>query len=172
MKVLSANITRTRPIDFDLGVKYVQNSLSVTSAEFALIQAAAAEHNIAVSLGFSERDGESVYISQAMISAEGTLTSKRRKMKPTHMERTIFGDATGGECLVPPVDVGCPRGWKSRKPQLLGAYPAAAQILHLLEGRADPRGSLAASRLFRERLAWFLLNDCRRVLDGFSDVCC
>lgn len=103
--MLSANMIRTRPIDFDLGTKYVQNSLSVTSAEFAVIQAAAAEHNIAVSLGFSERDGESVYISQAMVSAEGTLTSKRRKMKPTHMERTIFGDATGGECLVPPVDV-------------------------------------------------------------------
>jgi predicted amidohydrolase len=29
----------------------------------------------------------------------------RRKMKPTHMERTIFGDATGGQCLAPIVDV-------------------------------------------------------------------
>lgn len=70
-----------------------------------MIQAAAAEHEIAVSLGFSERDGESVYISQAMISAAGALTTKRRKMKPTHMERTIFGDATGGECLAPIADI-------------------------------------------------------------------
>ncbi|GAB7332755.1 hypothetical protein MBLNU13_g04492t1 [Cladosporium sp. NU13] len=102
---LSANSSRSRPIDFELGVKYVQNSLSVTSSEFAVIKAAAAEHKIAVSLGFSERDGESVYIAQAMISATGTLTTKRRKMKPTHMERTIFGDATGGECLVPLVSI-------------------------------------------------------------------
>lgn len=102
---LSANSIRSRPIDFELGVKYVQNSLSVTSSEFAVIKAAAAEHKIAVSLGFSERDGESVYIAQAMISATGTLTTKRRKMKPTHMERTIFGDATGGECLVPLVSI-------------------------------------------------------------------
>lgn len=80
-------------------MKYVQNSLRVDSPEFAAIKAAAAEHQIAVSLGFSERDGESVYIAQAIISADGTLSSKRRKMKPTHMERTIFGDATSGECL-------------------------------------------------------------------------
>lgn len=103
--VLSTNSIRSRPIDFELGVKYVQNSLSVTSPEFAVIKAAAAEHKTAVSLGFSEKDGESVYIAQAMISAAGTLTMKRRKMKPTHMERTIFGDATGGECLVPLVSI-------------------------------------------------------------------
>lgn len=103
--VLPANSVRSRPIDFDLGVRYVQNSLSVAGPEFTVIKAAAAEHNIAVSLGFSERDGESVYIAQAMISAAGLLTMKRRKMKPTHMERTIFGDATGGECLAPPVSV-------------------------------------------------------------------
>lgn len=30
---------------------------------------------------------------------------KRRKMKPTHQERTIFGDATGGQCLSDLVDV-------------------------------------------------------------------
>lgn len=102
---LAANSIRSRLIDFELGVKYVQNSLSVTSSEFAVIKAAAAEHKIAISLGFSERDGESVYIAQAMISATGTLTTKRRKMKPTHIERTIFGNATGGECLVPLVSI-------------------------------------------------------------------
>lgn len=79
--------------------------MSVSSAEFASIQAAAAEHQIAVSLGFTERDGDSVYIAQAMISATGEVATKRRKMKPTHMERTIFGDATGGQCLAPLVQV-------------------------------------------------------------------
>ena len=106
MKTQTNNdINRSRPVDFDLGVKYVQHSLRVDSPEFAVIQAAAAEHQIAVSLGFSERDGESVYISQAMISAAGEVMMKRRKMKPTHMERTIFGDATGGQCLASVVDV-------------------------------------------------------------------
>lgn len=89
---------RSRPVDFELGIRYVQNSLALDSPEMKAICTAAAERSIEVVLGFSERDGESVYIAQALISAEGKVKIARRKMKPTHMERTIFGDASG-ECL-------------------------------------------------------------------------
>ncbi|TKX18652.1 arylacetonitrilase [Elsinoe australis] len=88
----------TRSVDFELGVKYVQNSLRIESSEMKSICNAAAEHQISVCLGFSERDGESVYISQVLIDETGEIRMKRRKMKPTHMERTIFGDASG-DCL-------------------------------------------------------------------------
>ena len=56
---------------------------------------AAATHKIAVVLGFSENFNDSLYISQAIISAEGEIKVTRRKLKATHMERTIFGDASG-----------------------------------------------------------------------------
>ena len=92
-------------MDFDLGVKYVKNSLAIPSPQFDQILAAAAEHQIAVSLGLSQREGDSVYIAQALISSTGELAMQRRKMKPTHMERTIFGDATGSQCLAPVVEV-------------------------------------------------------------------
>ena len=82
-------------MDFDLSVKYVQNSLKINSPEMKTICDAAAEDQINVSLGFSERDGDSVYISQALIDETGTIRMTRRKMKPTHMERTIFGDGSG-----------------------------------------------------------------------------
>ena len=72
--------------------------MRVDSPEMRTICSAAAEHEITVSLGFSERDGESVYIAQALIDAAGNLRMHRRKMKPTHMERTTFGDASGN-CL-------------------------------------------------------------------------
>lgn len=75
----------SRPVDFDLGVKYVQNSLKIDSPEMARIAAAAAENAINVSLGFSERFGESVYIAQALIDEFGKIQMTRRKMKPTHM---------------------------------------------------------------------------------------
>ncbi|KAI4171870.1 MAG: hypothetical protein LQ343_003947 [Gyalolechia ehrenbergii] len=94
----------SRPVDSDLSVKYVQNSLRVPSPEMDSLCAAAAEHDIAVSLGFSERCGDSVFIAQALIDATGKLRMNRRKMKPTHMERTIFGDASG-DCLSDVVDV-------------------------------------------------------------------
>jgi nitrilase len=93
----------SRPVDFDLGVKYVQNCLRVDGPEMATIREAAAENNINVALGFSERSGESVYIAQAFIDDTGKLRMTRRKMKPTHMERTIFGDASG-DCLAEVVD--------------------------------------------------------------------
>jgi len=88
----------TRPVDFGLGVKYVKNSLVIDSSQMQRMCEAAGTNQINVSLGFSERDGNSVYIAQALIDESGKIVMKRRKMKPTHMERTIFGDASG-ECL-------------------------------------------------------------------------
>ncbi|KAK5090025.1 hypothetical protein LTR05_000194 [Lithohypha guttulata] len=88
----------TRNVDFELGVKYVKNSLVIDSAQMRRICEAAATNQINVSLGFSEREGNSVYIAQALIDENGKIVMKRRKMKPTHMERTIFGDASG-DCL-------------------------------------------------------------------------
>lgn len=59
----------------------------------------AAKNKIIVSLGFSEKDGNSVYIAQATIGADGEIKMQRRKVKPTHMERTIFGDGSGSSLL-------------------------------------------------------------------------
>lgn len=56
---------------------------------------AAAKNNINVCLGYSERDGNSLYISQSLISSDGEIKMSRRKIKPTHMERTIFGEGSG-----------------------------------------------------------------------------
>ncbi|KAF2223322.1 carbon-nitrogen hydrolase [Elsinoe ampelina] len=94
----------SRPVDFELGVKYVQNSLKVDSPEMQRIAAAAAENQISVCLGFSERSGETLYISQSLIDEAGRIRNTRRKMKPTHMERTVFGDASG-DCLSQVIDV-------------------------------------------------------------------
>jgi predicted amidohydrolase len=59
------------------------------------ICSAARGAKIAVVLGFSENDHNSLYISQCTISATGDIVMKRRKFKPTHMERTVYGDAGG-----------------------------------------------------------------------------
>lgn len=63
-----------------------------------MVQACAREHGIAVSLGFSENSNNSLYIANALIGPDGEIKVHRRKMKPTHMERTVFGDASG-HCL-------------------------------------------------------------------------
>ena len=88
-----------RPVDPVLATRYIQNSLAVDSPEMRTIQACAKEHNIVVALGFSENDNNSVYIAQAIIDSDGKLLMHRRKLKPTHMERTIFGDDSGNSLM-------------------------------------------------------------------------
>lgn len=88
----------SRPLDFDINVQYIKNSMRLHSPEMDTLRACARQHGIAVSLGFSENDDDSVYIAQALIGADGEIKVHRRKMKPTHMERTVFGDASA-QCL-------------------------------------------------------------------------
>ncbi|KAG9191054.1 cyanide hydratase [Alternaria panax] len=82
-------------MDVELGTKYMKNSLSYGSPEIARICAAARTARIAVVLGFSENDHNSLYIAQCIINTSGTIVMKRRKIKPTHMERTVYGDGDG-----------------------------------------------------------------------------
>lgn len=90
---------RDRPVDPVLSTKYIQNSLAVDSDEMRRIQACAKKNGVVVALGFSENDNHSVYIAQAIIDSDGKLLMTRRKLKPTHMERTIFGDASGNSLM-------------------------------------------------------------------------
>ncbi|KAL6250661.1 hypothetical protein RBB50_002963 [Rhinocladiella similis] len=75
--------------------KYMQNSMGAHGPEMARIRQAAADNSIYVCLGFSERDGGSLYLAQVLIDDKGKVLLHRRKLKPTHVERTLFGDSTG-----------------------------------------------------------------------------
>lgn len=101
----------------------MNNCLKIDSPQFQLICAAAKEAKIAVQLGFSEHYNRSLYIAAAMIGADGEIKMTRRKIKPTHMERTVFGDGSGAS-LVNVVDtpgvgkVGQLNCWEHSQPLL------------------------------------------------------
>jgi len=78
--------------------RYHQNSLEIESDQFAALCAAARDNEIYVSLGYSERAGGSLYMGQALIGDDGEVVGVRRKLKPTHVERTVFGESDGS-CL-------------------------------------------------------------------------
>ena len=82
-------------MDPSLSMRYIKNSLAVNSSQMTLIQASARKHKITIALGFSENDHNSLYISQCIIDDSGELAMRRRKLMPTHMERTIFGNSSG-----------------------------------------------------------------------------
>ncbi|MFF2840580.1 carbon-nitrogen hydrolase family protein [Paenarthrobacter sp. NPDC057981] len=77
--------------------RYYENSLELDSSQMRRVQRAAQESGVAVVLGLSERSGGSLYISQAVIGADGTLQGLRRKFRPTHAERTLFGEGDGSD---------------------------------------------------------------------------
>jgi len=86
--------------------QYHENSLVVGSDEFNKIAQAAKDNNIYVSTGASERDHGSLYIAQFLFGRDGELLSGRRKLKPTHQERTVFGDGDGSDLSVSETDIG------------------------------------------------------------------
>ncbi|MEM7283607.1 MAG: carbon-nitrogen hydrolase family protein, partial [Pseudomonadota bacterium] len=85
---------------------YHANCLSFDDEYYKKIAKAAADNQIHVSLGASEKDHGSLYISQFLIGPDGETLSARRKLKPTHMERTVFGDGDGSHLMVSETSIG------------------------------------------------------------------
>lgn len=86
--------------------RYFDNSITSAGPELAALADAAAKHRIEVVVGCSERDGGSLYLGQAFISAAGELRCVRRKLRPTHVERAIFGDGDGSHFRVFDTELG------------------------------------------------------------------
>ncbi|KAF3805479.1 Arylacetonitrilase [Colletotrichum gloeosporioides] len=84
-----------RPIDFDMVKEYMKSSLKRDGPEMARICACAGKNKIAVMLGYSENANHSLYLSQSFIGKDGEIKMNRRKIKPTHVERTLYGDGSG-----------------------------------------------------------------------------
>jgi nitrilase len=87
-------------------VRYAQNSITLDGPEMDELREAARHNDIAIAIGFSERDGGSLYMGQALIDRDGSLVSTRRKLKPTHVERTMFGEGDGSDIVVDDTSVG------------------------------------------------------------------
>ena len=86
------------------GMKFVQryheNSISTDGTEMAAIRAAVADAGMHVVIGTSERDHGTLYIGQSIIAPDGSVIAHRRKLKPTHVERTVFGEGDGSDLTV------------------------------------------------------------------------
>lgn len=114
--------------------EYRASSIAVDGPEMSRLRKAAADNNIIVGVGFSERGGRSTYMAQALISNTGELQIARRKLKPTHRERTLFGQGDGSDLQV--VDtavgkVGALMCWEHLQPFNKMAMIGAGEQIHI-----------------------------------------
>ena len=115
-------------------VAYAQSSLEIGSESWKRLERAAGEIGIAIALGFSEREGGSMYMAQGLIGDTGETLMTRRKLKPTHVERTQFGDGDGSDMRVvdtPLGRIGALNCWEHLQPLSKYALFAQQEQLHI-----------------------------------------
>ena len=163
--------------------RYNENSLVVGSDEFSTIAEAAKDNNVYVSVGASERDHGSLYIAQFLFGRDGSLLSGRRKLKPTHQERTVFGDGDGSGLCVSETDIGrigqlaC---WEHLQPlskyamysmheQIhCGAWPSFSCMPQAYALGAELNN--AASQMYAAEGQCFVVGACGMVSDEMMDI--
>jgi nitrilase len=167
--------------------RYMANSMTREAAEMDRIQQAAAEYGTHVVLGFSERAGGSLYIAQATISDTGELIGVRRKLKPTHVERTVFGEGDGSDLQVHDTSlgrVGALNCWEHLQPLTKYAMYSQGEEIHVaswpsfsgyrgLANALGPEVNTAASLIYAVEGQTFVVAPCAVIgaatLETFCD---
>jgi aliphatic nitrilase len=166
--------------------RYSENSMTRDSAELRRITDAAAEHGIHVVLGFSERDGGSLYMAQAFIDDTGKLISVRRKLKPTHVERSVFGEGDGSDIQVHDTRLGRLGGlncWEHFQPLTKYTMYSLGEQIHVgswpsfsvYRGAAKalgPEVNTAASLVYAVEGQTFVLAPCAVVGEAAHELFC
>jgi nitrilase len=75
--------------------RLLEQAVTVPSAETRAIGEAARRAGMVVSVGVNERDGGTIYNTQLLFDADGTLIQRRRKITPTYSERMVWGQGDG-----------------------------------------------------------------------------
>jgi aliphatic nitrilase len=79
--------------------KLLDQAVTVPSPATDAIGEAARQTGMVVSIGVNERDGGTLYNTQLLFDADGTLIQRRRKISPTYHERMIWGQGDGSDSL-------------------------------------------------------------------------
>jgi nitrilase len=166
--------------------RYHDNSLAYGTPQAERLAAAAREHGITVVMGLSERHGGSLYIAQWMIGPDGETIAKRRKLKPTHVERTVFGEGDGSDLSVYDTALGRLGGlccWEHLQPLSKYAMYAQNEQVHVgawpsfsvYTGAAyalGPEVNTSASRIYAVEGSCFVVAPCATVSAEMIELLC
>ena len=87
-------------------MRLYEEAVVVPSPVTDAVSKAAKANEMVVVLGVNERDGGSLYNTQLIFDADGTLLLKRRKITPTYHERMVWGQGDGSGLQVLDTAVG------------------------------------------------------------------
>lgn len=76
-------------------LRLMGEAVTIPSSATTAIGAAARRADMVVSIGVNERAGGSLFNTQLLFDADGTLIQRRRKISPTFHERMIWGQGDG-----------------------------------------------------------------------------
>lgn len=114
------------------------NSLEIGAPSMQRLCRAARQAGITVVMGANERDTtasrETLYNSMIFISEQGELLGVRRKLKPTHVERVIWGQGDGSSLRVYDTQAGRIGGgicWEHWMPLNRFAMHALGEQIHV-----------------------------------------
>ena len=166
--------------------RYAANSMTRDGAEMARIRQAAADNHVHVVFGFSERAGGSLYMSQAFIADTGDVISVRRKLKPTHVERSVFGEGDGSDLQVHDTalgKIGALNCWEHLQPLTKYAMFSLGEEIHVAawpsfsvyRGAATalgPEVNTAASLMYAVEGQTFVVAPCAVIGDKAQELFC
>ncbi|MBE9028827.1 Nit6803 family nitriliase [filamentous cyanobacterium LEGE 11480] len=127
-----------------------EQAVTVPGPVVDAISQAARSASMVVVLGVNERDGGSLYNTQLIFDADGTLMLKRRKTTPTYHERMVWGQGDGAGLTV--VDTACGRlgalaCWEHYNPLARYALMAQSEQIHCGQFPGSMVGQIFADQM-------------------------
>ena len=110
------------------------NSVEIPSPTTDRLCRAAKEAGMYVVMGMDERSGSSLYCTQLYIDPDGGIMGRHRKLKPTHVERSVWGEGDGSDLRVfdtPLGKIGGLNCWEHLQPLTRYAMYSLGQQIHI-----------------------------------------
>ena len=131
-------------------LRLYEQAVVVPSPATEAVAAAARRHAMVVVLGVNERDHGSLYNTQLVFDADGSLKLKRRKLTPTFHERMIWGQGDGAGLEVVETAagrVGALACWEHYNPLARYALMAQHEEIHVAQFPGSLVGPIFAEQI-------------------------
>jgi aliphatic nitrilase len=131
-------------------MRLYEEAVEVPSVATEAVSRAARSHQMVVVLGVNERDNGSLYNTQLIFDADGSLLLKRRKITPTYHERMVWGQGDGSGLKVVQSAVGklgalaC---WEHYNPLARFALMAQHEQIHCAQFPGSMVGQIFADQI-------------------------